>query len=292
MGERVLGIVGGSGIYDMEGLTDAHWRQVATPWGQPSDSLLEGRLEGRRIVFLPRHGRGHPIPPDAINYRANIDALKRLGVTDLVSMAAVGSLKEELAPGAFVLCDQYIDRTTGGRPRSFFGPGCVAHVSLAAPTCARLAQALTAAGQQAGIATVAGGSYLCIEGPQFSTLAESRLYRSWGADVIGMTAMPEARLAREAELCYATCAMVTDYDCWHESHGAVTVEKVIAVLQANAGKARRLVRALAAAWPAQSPPCEQDCGRALESAIVTAPERRDKALLARLDAVAGRVLAP
>ena len=289
MSERVLGIVGGSGVYEIEGLADARWRRVETPWGAASDRLLEGRLGEVRVVFLPRHGRGHAIPPDAVNYRANIDALKRLGVTDLISVTAVGSLKEELAPGAFVLCDQYIDRTTG-RERSFFGPGCVAHVSLAAPACARLAREIEAAGRRAGIAMTAGGTYLCIEGPQFSTLAESRLYRSWGADVIGMTAMPEARLAREAELCYATCAMVTDYDCWHEDHGAVTVERVMAVLEANAGRARSLVGALAAAATPQRPLCEQGCERALDGAVVTAPARRDEALLARLDAVAGRVL--
>ncbi len=289
MNETVLGVLGGSGVYDIDGLEDARWVTVETPWGDPSDRLLEGGIDGQRIVFLPRHGRGHPVSPTGVNARANIDALKRRGVTDVISVAAVGSLRETLAPGAFVLCDQYVDRTTG-RARSFFGDGCVAHVSLAHPTCGRLAARVEAAGAAAGVAMARGGTYVCIEGPQFSSLAESRLYRSWGMDVIGMTAMPEARLAREAELCYVTVAMVTDYDCWHEEHGAVTVDRVLEVLQANADNARGLVRALAPRVADRPHPCGKGCDRALDLAIVTAPDRRDPALLAKLDAVAGRVL--
>ena len=289
MSEAVLGIVGGSGIYDIEGLEDAAWREVDTPWGRPSDALLVGRLGAGRVVFLPRHGRGHAIPPGEIDARANICALKLLGVTDVVSIGAVGSFREALAPGTFVVCDQYVDRTHG-RARSFFGSGLVAHVSLAHPNCDRLSGEVEAAGRRAGIAMVRGGSYLCIEGPQFSTLAESRLYRSWGLDVVGMTAMPEARLAREAELCYATVAMVTDYDCWHEEHDAVTVESVIAVLGANAAAARRLVVELAPRLAARPGLCPESCDRVLDHALITHPERRDPALTARLGAIAGRVL--
>ncbi|MBC6440889.1 MAG: S-methyl-5'-thioadenosine phosphorylase [Rhodospirillales bacterium] len=289
MTENVLGILGGSGVYDIDGLTDARWVTVETPWGSPSDQLLDGTLDGQRIVFLPRHGRGHAISPTGINARANIDALKRLGVTDVISIAAVGSFREELSPGTFVLCDQYVDRTNS-RERSFFGNGCVAHVSLAHPTCARLSDHIAAAGDEAGITMVRGGAYLCIEGPQFSTLAESSLYRSWNMDVIGMTAMPEARLAREAEFCYATVAMVTDYDCWHEDHGAVTVEQIIEVLHANADNARKLVKALALRVGQRDHPCSEGCDRALDFAIITDPNHRDHALLDKLDAVAGRVL--
>lgn len=289
MSEAVLGVLGGSGVYDIDGLEDARWVSVETPWGDPSDRLLEGGIGDRRIVFLPRHGRGHHVSPTGLNARANIDALKRRGVTDAISIAAVGSLREALEPGVFVICDQYVDRTDG-RARSFFGDGCVAHVSLAHPTCERLADRVEAAGEDAGIATVRGGAYVCIEGPQFSTLAESRLYRSWGMDVVGMTAMPEARLAREAEICYVTVAMVTDYDCWREGHDAVTVDRVLEVLRANADNARELVKALAPRVADRPHPCGGGCDRALDHAIVTAPERRDPALLAKLDAVAGRVL--
>ncbi|MBT5435463.1 MAG: S-methyl-5'-thioadenosine phosphorylase [Alphaproteobacteria bacterium] len=289
MTETVLGVLGGSGVYDIDGLEDARWTTVETPWGAPSDQLLQGVLDGQRIVFLPRHGRGHPISPTGINARANIDALKRLSVTDLISVASVGSFREELAPGTFVICDQYVDRTNS-RERSFFGNGCVAHVSLAHPTCDRLADHVAAAGDDAGLAMVRGGNYLCIEGPQFSTLAESNLFRSWGMDVIGMTAMPEARLAREAELCYLTVAMVTDYDCWHEDHGAVTVDKIIEVLHANADNAHKLVRALAPRVGRRDHPCGKGCDRALDFALITPPDHRDATMQTKLDAVAGRVL--
>ncbi len=290
MSGAVLGILGGSGVYDIDGLEDNEWVTVETPWGAPSDELLCGRMDGLDVVFLPRHGRGHHVSPTGINARANIDALKRTGVTDLVSVAAVGSLRADLAPGTFVVCDQYVDRTVN-RTRSFFGEGCVAHVSLAHPTCERLSDHVTRAGKAAGISMVRGGTYICIEGPQFSTRAESHLFRSWNMDVIGMTAMPEARLAREAELCYLTVGMVTDYDCWHEDHDAVTVEQVMGVLRANAGRARRLVGALAPLVAAGiDHPCPHGCDRALDRAIITRPHARDGALVARLDAVAGRVL--
>jgi 5'-methylthioadenosine phosphorylase len=283
-----LGVIGGSGLYQIDGLAAARWVEVASPFGRPSDAILTGELDGLRLAFLPRHGRGHRLPPGAINYRANIDALKRLGVTDLLSVSAVGSLKETLHPGDFVLVDQFIDRTFA-REKSFFGEGLVAHVSMAHPVCARLG-ARVAAAPTGGPALVRGGTYVVMEGPQFSTKAESELYRSWGAAVIGMTNMPEAKLAREAELCYATIAMVTDYDCWHPDHDHVTVEAVVKVLLANAERARTLVRAVAAALPRQRAGCPQGCDRALEHALITAPEARDPALLARLDAVAGRLL--
>ncbi len=289
MTETVLGVLGGSGVYDIDGLEDARWVTVVTPWGEPSDQLLEGMLDGQRVVFLPRHGRGHAISPTGINARANIDAMKRMGVTDLVSVAAVGSFRDDLPPGAFVICDQYLDRTNS-RERSFFGNGCVAHVSFGHPACDRLSDNIAAAGRDAGIVMTRGRTYLCIEGPQFSTLAESNLYRSWGLDVVGMTAMPEARLAREAEICYVTVAMVTDYDCWHEAHGAVTVEQIVAVLHENADKARSLVKALAGHVARRDHPCSKGCDRALDYAIITQPEQRDPELLGRLDAVAGRVL--
>ncbi len=289
MSGTVLGVLGGSGVYDIEGLEDARWITVDTPWGAPSDQLLRGRMDGLEVVFLPRHGRGHHVSPTGINARANIDALKRMGVTDLVSVAAVGSLREDLPPGTFVVCNQYVDRTVN-RTRSFFGEGCVAHVSLAHPTCERLADHVTRAGKTAGISLVRGGTYICIEGPQFSTLAESHLFRSWNMDVIGMTAMPEARLAREAELCYLTVGMVTDYDCWHEDHDAVTVEQVIGVLLANAGNAGRLIGALVPLMAGIDHPCPHRCDRALDHAIITRPEARDGDVVAMLDAVAGRVL--
>lgn len=290
MGEAVIGIVGGSGLYDIEGLEDREWRRIDTPWGAPSDELLFGRLGGARLVFLPRHGRGHRLPPSAINYRANIDALKRAGATDVISVSACGSFREEMAPGHFVIVDQFIDRTVA-RERSFFGPGCVAHVSIAYPTCPRLGDALETAAGTLSIPTHRGGTYLAMEGPQFSTLAESRMYREvWGADVIGMTNMPEARLAREAELDYATVAMVTDYDSWHPRDGEVDVTAILAVLGRNTANAARLIAAAAPALAGPRPPCPHGCDRALEFAVITPPEARDAALTAKLDAVAGRVL--
>ena len=287
--EPVVGLIGGSGLYDIEGLEDRAWRRVETPWGEPSDALLFGRLGGVRCVFLPRHGRGHPTPPSELNYRANIDALKRSGVTEIVSLSAVGSLRGDLPPGHFVVVDQFIDRTFARR-KSFFGTGCVAHVSVAHPVCPRLGDALEAAARGLSLPVARGGTYLVMEGPQFSTKAESELYRSWGCSVIGMTNMPEAKLAREAELCYATVAMVTDFDCWHPDHDHVTVDQVVKVLIGNADKARALVKAVVPAIGAPRGPCPAGCDRALDNAIITAPEMRDPDLLARLDAVAGRVL--
>ena len=284
-----LGVVGGSGLYDIDGLTEAEWVSVDSPFGAPSDAILRGRLGGIDVAFLPRHGRGHRLPPGEIDYRANIDALKRLGVTDIVSLSAVGSLREALAPGDFVLVDQFIDRTFARR-KSFFGAGLAAHVSMARPVCSRLGDLLAAAAEKASVRMVRGGTYLAMEGPQFSTLAESTLYRQWGASVIGMTNMPEAKLAREAELCYATVAMVTDYDCWHPDHDDVTVEAIVRTLRENAARGGSLIAALAAAMADRRAPCASGCDRALEHALITAPERRDPALAARLDAVAGRVL--
>ncbi len=284
-----LGIMGGSGLYDMLGLDAAEWTTVQSPWGQPSDAILTGTLGGLPIAFLPRHGRGHVHSPTTVPYRANIDALKRLGVTDLVSLSACGSFHEELAPGDFVVVDQFVDRTFA-REKSFFGTGCVAHVSVAHPVCPRLSAQCLAAGQSAGVTMHDGGTYLAMEGPQFSSQAESHLYRSWGCDVIGMTNMPEAKLAREAELCYASVAMITDYDSWHPDHGAVDVSDVIKTLQGNGTKARDLVLALASAIPAARALCEDGCDTALNHAIMTAPDQRDPALLAKLDAIAARVL--
>ena len=285
----VIGIIGGSGLYDLPGLTDGRWQTVDTPWGAPSDRLFRGRLDGVELVFLPRHGRGHVLSPSTINYRANIDAMKRLGVTDIVSLSACGSLREDAAPGDFVLVDQFIDRTFA-RDKSFFGTGCVAHVSLAEPTCPRLADAVADAAAAVDITAHRGGTYLVMEGPQFSTRAESELYRSWGCDVIGMTNMPEAKLAREAEICYLTVAMVTDYDCWHADHGEVDVAKVIEVLGGNVDKAKRLVAAAASRLADRPDVCPAGCDRALDNAVLTAPDARDPAVVARLDAVAGRVL--
>jgi 5'-methylthioadenosine phosphorylase len=285
----VLGILGGSGVYSIDGLAGARWEKVESPFGAPSDELLLGELAGTRVVFLPRHGRGHRIPPGEIDYRANIDALKRAGVTDLVSVSACGSLREELAPGTFVLVDQFVDRTFA-RKKSFFGTGCVAHVSMARPVCARLGDLLEAQARACGIPVARGGSYLAMEGPQFSSRAESELYRSWRCDVIGMTNMPEAKLAREAELCFASVAMVTDYDCWHDEHAHVEVADIVALLAANADRARQLVAGAARALAPRPVPCPQGCDRALETAIITAPDARDPACLRRLDAVAGRVL--
>ena len=285
----VLGVIGGSGVYQLDALEDARWEKIESPFGTPSDALLRGRLHGQEIAFLPRHGRGHRIPPSRIDYRANVDALKRAGVTDLVSISACGSLREELSPGTFVLVDQFVDRTVA-RASSFFDVGLVAHVSMADPVCARLGDQLEAVARAQGIAVHRGGTYLAMEGPQFSSRAESALYRTWGCDVIGMTNMPEAKLAREAELPYASVAMVTDYDCWHPDHDAVEVATVIRVLMDNAAKAGAL---LARAAPLLGPvrtPSPLGIERALDNAIVTAPEARDPALVAKLDAVAGRVL--
>ncbi|MDA8231795.1 MAG: S-methyl-5'-thioadenosine phosphorylase [Magnetospirillum sp.] len=285
----VLGIIGGSGVYDVDGLTGKEWRTVETPFGAPSDQLLFGELDGQKLVFLPRHGRGHRLPPSELNFRANIDAMKRAGVTEIVSVSAVGSLKEELSPGTFVIVDQFIDRTFA-RVKSFFEAGLVAHVSMAHPVCPRLGDIIEAAAGEVGIRAERGGTYLVMEGPQFSTQAESRLYRQWGCDVIGMTNMPEAKLAREAEMCYATVAMVTDYDCWHPEHDAVTVDQVVKMLLENAARARALVAAIAPKVRSRTGPCAKGCHTALDNAIITAPEWRDAAVAARLDAVAGRAL--
>jgi 5'-methylthioadenosine phosphorylase len=288
MTRTVLGIIGGSGVYDIPGLENPRWKRVESPWGEASDALLFGTFKGVDLVFLPRHGRGHIQSPTTINYRANIDALKRSGVTDVISVSACGSLQEHLPPGSFVIVDQFIDRTFA-REKSFFGPGFVAHVSMAHPVCAKLTDALDSAAKEVGIKHVKGGTYLAMEGPQFSTLAESNLYRSWGCSVIGMTAMPEAKLAREAELPYALVAMVTDYDCWHPDHDHVTVEQVIKVLTANAENARQLVMAVAPKLgPNREPSPAID--NVLDTAFITAPEKRDPKLFAKLDAVAGRLL--
>ncbi len=285
----VLGVIGGSGIYDIPGLTEQQWIKVDSPFGEPSDELLHGKYNGQTIVFLPRHGRGHKISPSEINFRANIDALKRSGVTDILSVSAVGSLRENLAPGTFVIIDQFIDRTFS-RKKTFFEDGIVAHVSLAHPVCHRLGDHLEAASKAAGLSIARGGTYLVMEGPQFSTLAESEMYRSWNCDVIGMTNMPEAKLAREAEMCYASVAMVTDYDCWHPNHDNVTVEQIITVLVANADNARSLVKAVAPMI--DQDPSSESCGchSALQHAIITAPNAQNPQALVKLDAIAGRVL--
>lgn len=284
-----LGIIGGSGLYDIPGLSNANWTKVSTPWGEPADDVLVGELAGLPIAFLPRHGRGHRISPSGINHRANIDALKRIGVTDLVSLSACGSLKEALSPGTFVLVDQFVDMTFA-RAKSFFGNGCVAHVAFAEPVSPLLVGHVAEAAMAEQLRLARGGTYLAMEGPQFSTLAESKLYRSWDCDVIGMTNMPEAKLAREAELCYAAVAMVTDYDSWHAEYGTVNVSKVIETLLSNAEKAKQLVLRLAQLLPREHEPCPIGSDRALDHAILTQPEARDPALVAKLDAVAGRVL--
>ena len=289
MTQSVLGIVGGSGFYNLPGIENPRWEKVMTPWGAPSDEILFAEIAGLPIRFLPRHGRGHPVPPSAINFRANIDALKRAGVTDLISISACGSLREDLAPGHFVLVDQFVDRTFA-REKSFFGPGLAAHVSVADPVSPLLVDAIERAVQAEGITYTRGGTYLVMEGPQFSTRAESNLYRSWGMDVIGMTNMPEAKLAREAEICYATVAMVTDYDCWHDDHADVDVASVIAIMKDNTEKAQRLVLNLARNFPREHPACPIGSDRALDVAIITAPDARDASLVRKLDAVAGRVL--
>ena len=286
----VLGVLGGSGVYDIAGIKNAQWKRVSSPFGETSDEFLFGVLDGLDVVFAPRHGRGHFHSPSTINYRANIDALKRSGVTDILSVSACGSWKEELPPGHFVVVDQFIDRTFA-REKSFFDEGLVAHVSMAHPTCNRLAQAVYACGKKAGFPITMGGTYLAMEGPQFSSLAESNLYRSWGCDVIGMTNMPEAKLAREAEICYVTVAMVTDYDCWHPDHDHVQVSDIIRVLTENAEKAKTLVSMVAPLLKNDRPvPCPSGCDHALENALITGPAARSPAMIAKLDAVAGRVL--
>jgi len=290
MSESILGIIGGSGLYAVDGLQDAVWHQVKTPWGDPSDSLLSGTLDNQKMVFLPRHGRQHQHAPHQINYRANIDAMKQLGVTDIVSMSACGSFREEYAPGDFVLVDQFIDRTHG-RESSFFGSGCVAHVSIAHPVCDRLGHTVCSAAQAAGVTLHQGGTYLSMQGPQFSTLAESRLYRDvWKCDVIGMTAMPEVKLAREAEICYTTVAMVTDFDSWHPDHGSVDITDILRVMGDNTVKARQVITHLAKLLGHTRNACSAGCDRALEYALVTAPEARDPALMQRLSTLTARIL--
>jgi len=285
----VIGVIGGSGLYEIDGLEDVRWETIESPFGTPSDQLLFGRLGEVQMVFLPRHGRGHVHSPTSINYRANIDAMKRAGATEIISVSACGSFKEELAPGTFVLPDQFIDRTFA-REKSFFGEGMVAHVEFAHPVCARLSGVLAESCRALDIPMAEGGTYLAMEGPQFSTYAESKLYQSWGCSVIGMTNMPEAKLAREAELCYATVAMVTDYDCWHPDHDNVSVESIIKVLLSNADLGRALVKETAPKLAERQGACDQGCHTKLDAALITAPEARDPAVLARLDAVAGRVL--
>src|SRR5947209_5289638 len=289
MTQAVLGIIGGSGVYDLPGLENVREERIESPWGEPSAPLRIGEIAGLPVVFLTRHDEGHRLSPSDINYRANIDVLKRAGVTDLVSLSACGSFNQELAPGTFVLVDQFIDRTFN-RAASFFGKGCVAHVSMAHPVSPRLQERIAAAAAAEGIKLARGGTYVCIEGPQFSTYAESMTYKGLGYSVIGMTNLPEAKLAREAELCYATVAMVTDFDCWHPDHDAVTVQDIISVLVANAEKAKALVARLARDFPREHEPCPIGSDRALDTALITAPEARDKKLLKKLDAVAGRVL--
>lgn len=289
MVKAVLGVIGGSGVYDMPGLENPEWRKIESPWGEASDELLFAEYQGTSIVFLPRHGRGHVLSPSDINFRANIDCMKRAGVTDLVSVSACGSFKEELPPGKFVLVDQFIDRTFK-REKSFFGKGFVAHVSMAHPVSPGLVDRVEDALKSASIDYAKGGTYLAMEGPQFSSYAESMLYKSWGCDVIGMTNMPEAKLAREAEICYASVAMVTDFDCWHPDHDNVEVSDIIAVLMGNAEKAQSLIARLAGDFPDEHEPCPIGSDKALEVALITAPEARDPALAAKLDAVAGRLL--
>ena len=289
MTKAVLGIIGGSGIYDLPGLENAREEAIKSPWGEPSATVRRGSIAGLPVVFLPRHDKGHRLSPSDINYRANIDVLKRAGVTDLISLSACGSFREELPPGTFVLVDQFID-LTHKRESSFFGKGCVAHVSMAHPVSPRLRIHLAAAAEAEGIAISRGGTYVCMEGPQFSSYAESMTYKTLGYSVIGMTNMPEAKLAREAEICYATVAMVTDFDCWHPDHDAVTVQDIIRVLSSNADKAKGLVARFAGDFPREHEPCPVGSDRALDTALITAPEARDPALLRKLDAVAGRIL--
>ena len=285
----VVGVIGGTGVYEIDGLQNAQWVNIRSEFGEPSDELLIGDLGGVRLAFLPRHGRGHRLMPTEINYRANIEVLKRAGAAQVISFSAAGSLQEELTPGTFVIVDQFVDRTFA-RKKTFFGGGLVAHVSMAEPVCTRLGDAIQQAAKKASIPVVRGGTYLVMEGPQFSSLAESELYRSWGCDLIGMTNMPEAKLAREAELCYATVAMVTDYDCWHPGHDAVSVEAVVRVLQENAEHARAVIRNVTPALATDLGPCPCGCDRALEQSVITAPVARDPTAMKRLGIVAGRVL--
>lgn len=289
MTKAVLGIIGGSGLYELPGLQNVREERIESPWGEPSAAVRMGDIDGLPIVFMSRHDKGHRLSPTDINYRANIDVMKRAGVTDLISLSACGSYKEDLPPGTFVIVDQFVDRTHG-RATSFFGTGCVAHVSMAMPTAPRLRMHIAEAAEAESIPFVRDGTYVCMEGPQFSTLAESLTYKGLGYAVVGMTNLPEAKLAREAELCYATVAMVTDFDCWHTDHDAVTVQDIIRVLTANAEKAARLVGRLARDFPREHELCPIGSDRALDTAIITAPDARDPALLKKLDAVAGRVL--
>lgn len=290
MTDTMIGVIGGSGVYEIDGQQDATWRTVETPWGTPSDQILTGVLDGVAMAFLPRHGRGHVHSPTTVPYRANIDALKRIGVTDVISLSACGSFREDMAPGDFVVVNQFIDRTVN-REKTFFGSGFVAHISVAHPTCPRLGAACVAAARTHGIAVHDGGTYLAMEGPQFSSLAESKMYREqWDCDVIGMTNMPEAKLAREAELCYASVAMITDYDSWHPGHGEVDVSGIIGTLMGNADKAKGLVARLPALLEPTRALCPHGCDRALENAVLTAPDKRDPTMIAKLDVVAGRTL--
>ena len=287
--KSVLGVIGGRGVYEIEGLHNKQWKKINSSFGNPSDELLFGELEGQQMVFLPRHGRGHTIPPSDVNYRANIDALKRSGVTEILSVSAVGSLREDLKPGMFVIVDQFIDRTFA-REKSFFGKGLVAHVSMAHPVCNRLGSHVERSAKDIGINIVRGGTYIAMEGPQFSSVAESELYRSWGCDVVGMTNMPEAKLAKEAEICYVSVAMVTDYDCWHTEHDNVSVEAMIKVLMDNADNAKSLVKNASSFITSDKESSECDCKFSLENAIITSPDCRDQELVRKLDAVAGRLL--
>ena len=291
MKQTAIGIIGGSGVYDIDGLTDTRWERVESSFGDASDELFFGMLDGQQLVFLPRHGRGHKLTPGTVNYRANIDAMKRSGVREIISVSACGSLREDLPPGTFVMVDQFIDRTFA-REKSFFGPGLVGHVALGDPICGRLSDMLFNTADELDYKAVKGGTYLAMEGPQFSTRAESELYRSWGCHVIGMTNMPEAKLAREAEICYATVAMVTDFDCWHPDHDDVTVDAIIAVLMDNADRARALVKSTAPKLSGRTGLCEHGCQEALSTAIITSPDARDPEMVAKLEAVAGRVLGP
>ena len=285
----ILGVIGGSGVYEIDGLKNKQWKKVNSSFGEPSDDLLFGELNGHQMVFLPRHGRGHVIPPSEVNYRANIDALKRSGVSEILSVSAVGSLREDLKPGMFVIVDQFIDRTIA-RQKSFFGQGLVAHVSMANPVCHRLGNHVESSAKDIGINVVRGGTYIAMEGPQFSSIAESELYRSWGCDVVGMTNMPEAKLAKEAEMCYVSVAMVTDYDCWHTEHDNVSVDAMIKVLMANAENAKSLVENASSVIVSDESSNQCDCKFSLENAIITAPDSRDQGLIKKLDAVAGRLL--
>jgi 5'-methylthioadenosine phosphorylase len=290
MSKAIVGIVGGSGVYDLPGLEDLREEKVDTPWGEPSDSLRFGRIGGTEAIFLPRHGRGHVYSPSDINYRANIYALKAAGVTDMISVSACGSFREELAPGHFVLADQFVDRTFG-RASSFFGKGCVAHVSMAHPVSPVLSQSIADAAAAEGIPVSRGGTYVCMEGPQFSSLAESLTYKNLGYDVIGMTAMPEAKLAREAEMSYAIIAMITDFDCWHPDHDHVDVASIIKIVHSNAEKASRLVARVIRDFPAEHPPCPIGSDRSLDTALITAPQARDAQMMHKLGPIVARLQA-